>query len=201
MRGAKRHPELPAVCAHDGDWTYRELDELSTRVAHALIRQNLQPNQVVIIYMEKPKWVPVAQLAVMKAGCASTILDASLPLQRQIVIADLVGACYVLTSPVYAQSAAELSTERGTIMVDTESTQYWPLSPRSALPVVSPTQRCYLVFTSGSTGTLKGVIITHQNYTSAIMTQSPKLGFQKFDRVFDFTSYAFDVSRSITCSE
>jgi non-ribosomal peptide synthetase component F len=196
MRSARRHPELPAICANDGDWTYRELDELSTRLAHALIRQHLQQNQIVLIYMEKSKWVPVAQLAVMKAGCASTVLDASLPLERQKVIANLVRACYVLTSPNYISSAAELCSELGPVVVDVESAQQWPPAQSTFLPVVSPTQRLYLVFTSGSTGTPKGVIITHQNYASAIATQSRQLGFQKFDRVFDFTSYAFDVSQS-----
>jgi hypothetical protein len=193
MRRARRHPGLPAVCAHDGQWTYRELDKLSTRLAHALIHQNLQPNQIVLIYMEKSKWVPVAQLAVMKAGCASTVLDASLPLGRQKIIANLVQASYVLTSSSYAKSATELGSELGSVVINTETSQQWPPAEPMFLPVVSPTQRLYLVFTSGSTGTPKGVVITHQNYASAIATQSQQLGFQRFDRVFDFTSYAFDV--------
>jgi hypothetical protein len=196
MRRARRHPQLPAVCGHDGNWTYFELDNLSTRLAHALIRQNLRPDQIVIIYMEKSKWVPVAQLAIMKAGCASTVLDASLPLQRLKVISDLVCASHILASAMYAQAAAELSTDGGITIVDMDSTHEWPPAQPAFLPVVSPTQKCYVVFTSGSTGTPKGVVITHQNYTSAILTQNQELGFREFDRVFDFTSYAFDVSRT-----
>jgi hypothetical protein len=201
MRRARKHQELPAVCGHDGNWTYLELDDLSTRLAHALIRQDLRPDQIVLIYMEKSKWVPVAQLAVMKAGCASTVLDASLPLQRLKVISDLVCARYVLASPSYYQLAAELSTEGGPIIIDMESTHAWPLAQPAFLPVVSPTQRCYVVFTSGSTGTPKGVVITHQNYTSAVITQKQELGFQEFDRVFDFTSYAFDVGNALIWSQ
>jgi hypothetical protein len=198
MRRARRHPGLPAVCAHDGEWTYRELDKLSTRLAHALIHRNLQPNQIVLIYMEKSKWVPVAQLAIMKSGCASTVLDASLPLERQKVIANLVRAGHVLTSSSYAESATELGSGLESVVINRETSQQWPPDEPTFLPVVSPTQRLYLVFTSGSTGTPKGVVITHQNYASAIATQSRQLGFQRFDRVFDFTSYAFDVGQSNT---
>jgi hypothetical protein len=198
MRRAKRHPGLPAVYAHDGEWTYRELDDLSTRLAHALIHQRLQSDQIVLIYMEKSKWVPVAQLAVMKAGCASTLLDASLPLQRQRVIANLVQAGYVLTSSSYAKSSTELGSEIVSVVINTETSQQWPSAQPTLLPVVGSAQRLYLVFTSGSTGTPKGVVITHQNYASAVATQSRQLGFQRFDRVFDFTSYAFDVGQSYT---
>lgn len=193
MRRARRHPEALAVCAHDGDWTYLELDELSTRLALALIHRNLQTRQIVVIYIEKSKWVPVAQLAVMKAGCASVVLDASLPLERQRVISALVNSRFVLTSRASSTSAAQLG-ELVSLTIDTETSKTWPAVRSGLLPAVSPEQACYIVFTSGSTGTPKGVTITHQNYASAIATQSSHLGFEEFDRVFDFTSYAFDVS-------
>ncbi|KAK3312663.1 hypothetical protein B0H66DRAFT_595203 [Apodospora peruviana] len=193
MSRAELHPEAQAVCAHDGDWTYRELDDLSTRLCHTLIQNGLQIDQIVVIYMEKSKWVPVAQFAVMKAGAASTVLDASLPMQRQQVIQDLVQSPLILTSSLYREAAAEL-LGYDPVLVDHESCLQWPSAQSETLPAVKSDQRCYVVFTSGSTGTPKGAIITHQNYASAVVTQQKGLGFKEFDRVFDFTSYAFDVA-------
>ena len=51
----------------------------------------------------------------------------------------------------------------------------------------------YIVFTSGSIGTPKGLIVTHANFSSAFVYQQKELGFSPTLRVFDFALYAFDV--------
>ena len=52
----------------------------------------------------------------------------------------------------------------------------------------------YAVFTSGTTGTPKGVLITHANFSSAVKHQAAVLGFSSRSRVFDFASYSFDAA-------
>ncbi|KAF3054868.1 Nonribosomal peptide synthetase 13 [Daldinia childiae] len=194
MERARRHPDLLAVSAHDGDLTYRELDELSTRLAHVLTRHGLQPHSTIIVFIEKSKWVPVAQLAIMKSGCVSTVLDASLPLQRQQAIAELVQPSAILTSPTCEDQAKSLGLGCPQFVLDHTSSKDWPIAQPTSLPTVSPSSWLYIVFTSGSTGTPKGAIISHANYASAVATQQKGLDFREFDRVFDFASYAFDAA-------
>lgn len=62
------------------------------------------------------------------------------------------------------------------------------------LPDVVPTSFMYVIFTSGSTGKPKGVLITHENYTSGAIPRAEAVGYEPTPRVFDFPSYAFDVS-------
>ncbi|KAF3900220.1 hypothetical protein GY631_0170 [Trichophyton interdigitale] len=204
---AKRHPDRLAVSAHDGELTYETLDTLSTQLARILIHRGLRPDSIVIIYIEKSKWVPVAQLAVMKCGCASTVLDASLPLQRQQAIAQLVQAAAVLTLPSHEADAASLllSSSGGgnAAAANMRLNVSAVLSQQAAadkdanvnvginnvdLPAVEPSSRLYIVFTSGSTGTPKGAVISHANYASAVAHQQTGLQFREFDRVFDFAS-------------
>ncbi|EGD95448.1 nonribosomal peptide synthase [Trichophyton tonsurans CBS 112818] len=199
---AKRHPDRLAVSAHDGDLTYETLDTLSTQLARILIHRGLRPDSIVIIYIEKSKWVPVAQLAVMKCGCASTVLDASLPLQRQQAIAQLVQAAAVLTLPSHEADAASLllSSSGGgnAAAANMRLNVSAVLSQQAAadkdsnvnvginnvdLPAVEPSSRLYIVFTSGSTGTPKGAVINHANYASAVAHQQTGLQFREFDRV------------------
>lgn len=194
MARARRHPHLLAISAHDGEMTYGELDGLSTRLAALLCRQGVQPQQTIIILIEKSKYVPLAQIAVMKTGCASVLLDASLPHQRQQVISHLVKPRMVIASPKYKQQAAELSPECASFILHSSSSKHWPSIQATFLPAVSPTWKCYIVFTSGSTGTPKGAVITHSNYASAVATQQQGLDFKEYDRVFDFASYAFDAA-------
>ncbi|RHZ67355.1 uncharacterized protein CDV56_109100 [Aspergillus thermomutatus] len=194
MRRARQHPAFAAVSAHDGELTYGELDDLSTRLAHALIDGGVQAGSIVLICIEKSMWVPVAQLAVMKCGCASTVLDTSLPQQRQRSIAELVQAEAVLTSPQCEEQAEALGLDCIRFTLDSSSSERWPDAQPDSLPKVRSSAWLYIVFTSGSTGTPKGAIISHANYASAVAHQQNGLDFREFDRVFDFASYAFDAA-------
>ncbi|OQE26099.1 hypothetical protein PENFLA_c007G00417 [Penicillium flavigenum] len=194
MERARRHPDLLAISAHDGELTYRDLDYLSTRLANAIIQQGIQPHSIVMILIEKSMWVPVAQIAVMKCGCASTVLDASLAFQRHQSIAGLAQPSAILTSPGCAEQARGLALECPQFVLSYGSSRHWPNAGLGSLPTVNPSAWLYIVFTSGSTGTPKGAIISHANYASAVANQQNVLDIREFDRVFDFASYAFDAA-------
>ncbi|PVI01698.1 acetyl-CoA synthetase-like protein, partial [Periconia macrospinosa] len=57
---ANARPEAPAICAWDGEMTYGELDELSSRLAGHLVELGVQPEEVVPLCFEKSKWTVVA---------------------------------------------------------------------------------------------------------------------------------------------
>ncbi|KAE8411240.1 hypothetical protein BDV36DRAFT_302027 [Aspergillus pseudocaelatus] len=64
----RKSPDSLAVDAWDGSLTYRELDELTDRLARALMHLGIGPERFVPIYMEKSLWTTVAILAVIKSG-------------------------------------------------------------------------------------------------------------------------------------
>ncbi|KAI0154598.1 acetyl-CoA synthetase-like protein [Xylariaceae sp. FL1272] len=195
MERAARHPDLPAVEAHDGRLTYRELDDLSTRLARQIIGvYGVLPKTTIIVFIEKSAWVPVAQLAVMKCGCASVVFDVALPSERHSTVARLLGASAVLTSPSCSAEWAALELTIPQLVLSTEASQSWPSSQSITLPDVVDTDTLYICFTSGSTGVPKGALISHANYASAVALQRERLDFREYDRVFDFASYAFDAA-------
>ncbi|KAK8914997.1 Nonribosomal peptide synthetase dtxS1 [Metarhizium anisopliae] len=191
---AQRQPDAPAVCAWDGDWTYAELDEISTRLANYLIDKGVKPDIIVPLCFEKSRWTPVAQMAVMKAGGASLAMDAAQPVERLRTIVQQVDPVVILSSFSAAEVASQL-TERPVVVVDNEhmADLSWRPMPRTK---VQPWHKLYVVFTSGSTGTPKGAIITHANFSSAIRYQQIGMGFTSSSRVYDFVKYAFDISWS-----
>ncbi|CAO1596231.1 hypothetical protein XANCAGTX0491_000083 [Xanthoria calcicola] len=189
---ARSQPRAPAVDAWDGQLTYSELDQLSERLACHLIDLGLKPEVVVPLYFEKSMWTPVAMLGVLKAGGAFSLLEPSFPEQRLQTIVKELDATLMLSS----QSNMPLSLRLldTVVQVDLDSINSFPdNSDRQRNPQLSSTAM-FVVFTSGSTGKPKGAVLTHTNYSSALTYQLQRLGFTKASRVFDFASYAFDVS-------
>ncbi|KFY99119.1 hypothetical protein V500_01452 [Pseudogymnoascus sp. VKM F-4518 (FW-2643)] len=192
-----KQPDAPAICAWDGELTYRELDKLSTRLAHQLVGLGVGPNVIVPLCFEKSMWTPVAMLAVMKAGGASVAMDSSQPEERLRSIVQQVEPIVVVSSAAN-EALAGLLTTADVVVVDAQhlSRLEGNGKSRTGLPMVKSSDTLYIVFTSGSTGTPKGAIITHRNFSSAIHHQQSALGFNNTSRVFDFVSYAFDVTWS-----
>ncbi|PVH96199.1 acetyl-CoA synthetase-like protein [Periconia macrospinosa] len=189
-----RSPDSPAICAWDGDLTYRELDGLSTRLAYRLVELGTR-NTIVPLCFEKSMWMPVAMLGVMKAGGASLAMDVNQPEERLRRITKQAHSTIILTSTASQELAARLGIQTQ-VTVDRLSLQKLDTVPHRSLPSVEPTSRLYVVFTSGSTGKPKGAVITHSNFSSAIRHQQDALGFNSNARVFDFSSYSFDAAWS-----
>lgn len=187
-------PNNVAVHAWDGQLTYQELDMWSTRLAHYLI--HLGVKGFVPLCFEKSVWTPVAMLAVMKAGAASVAMDPSQPEERLKMIVQQVNPTLVLSSRGQSDVANRLviATTASAVVVDGSILAQIPAPISGAeLPVVTPADPLYIVFTSGSTGNPKGVVITHGNLSSAIKHQNQAIGLSKTSRVYDFASYTFDL--------
>ncbi len=75
-------PHKTAVFAWDGEWTYAELESVSSRLAAHIRSLDLDLGQAIPVCFEKSKWVIIAMLAVLKAGRAFTLIDPSNPLAR-----------------------------------------------------------------------------------------------------------------------
>lgn len=201
---ARAQPASPAVCAWDGELSYRELDALSDVLAAELVDLGLGPGAIVPLCFEKSMWTPVAMLGVMKSGAASVAMDTTQPegrLRMMVEQALAHSSHHVILSSVANKALADIlsSSEdpRTTVLIPQTLVREERGNKESRqTPTVSPHDALYVVFTSGSTGTPKGVVITHANFSSAITHHKAPLCFDSTCRVFDFASYAFDVAWS-----
>ena len=194
---ALKHPDSPAVCAWDGEWTYKELDEASNRLSHHLVGLGVGPEVIVPLCFEKSRWMPVAMLAVMKAGGASAAMDTTQPEERLRAIVQQINPVLVLSSSANQELARRLTDPSATEIVVVDETHLANLNRcdrRLKTPAVQPWDKLYIAFTSGSTGTPKGAVITHSSFSSALLHQQTAHGFEATARVYDFSSYAFDIA-------
>ncbi|KAI1455492.1 nonribosomal peptide synthase [Annulohypoxylon moriforme] len=190
--------EAAAVCAWDGELTYAELDALSTRLAYHLIEHGVGPEVIVPLCFEKSMWMPVAMLGVMKAGGAGCAIDITQPRARLQAIIQQIQPPIILASTANATMVKGLIDGIPVLAVDKNSLEQLPSTPSNTRSMpsthVKPSNTLYLVFTSGSSGTPKGVVISHSNFSSALIHQTQQLGFKRSSRVLDMASYAFDAA-------
>ncbi|KAI0835002.1 hypothetical protein F5Y06DRAFT_141930 [Hypoxylon sp. FL0890] len=171
-------------------WTYRELDDMGNRVANMLLNRNTPPGSIVATCFNKCPEAYFSILGILKAGCAFLSLDPSAPVPRlEFILSDSAAACLLIESEL--SNALRLKTTVPVYVV-TESLE----EPSQPPPRISPTDTCYCLYTSGTTGTPKGCLISHENAVQAMLAF--KLLFAgRWDadsRWLQFASFHFDVS-------
>jgi non-ribosomal peptide synthetase component F len=98
---AIHQPRAQAIESWDGSFTYEDLDNLSTRLAHHLSALGACPGCFIPLCFDKSAWTVVAILAVLKVGAAYVSLDPKHPQIRRDHIIQEVSAKIILTAPQY----------------------------------------------------------------------------------------------------
>jgi amino acid adenylation domain-containing protein/FkbM family methyltransferase len=185
-------PEAPAVAAGGEEWTYRELDRRSNRLAWRLIGLGVGPGTAVGIHLERTAHLVAGLLAVHKAGAAYVPLETSLPEERLAIMASAAEVRHVLTQRSLVERVAAWGggTRRLVVVEETAGPDYEDPPPRRA----SPDAPAYVIFTSGSTGVPKGVVVRHRPVVNLIDWVNRTFGVGPGDRALFVTSPGFDLS-------
>ncbi|KAJ5493677.1 hypothetical protein N7463_009764 [Penicillium fimorum] len=128
-------PEAVAVCAGNGQLTYRELDVMSSALAARLATYDMGPNQIVPLIFEKSMWTAIALLGVMKAGGAFLLVDIAHPIARLKEILNITAAKLVIASETQAELARQLDLEVVYVGVNLNTPNKTESCPPSCLPV------------------------------------------------------------------
>ncbi len=186
-------PEDEAVCAWDGTLTYRALWKYVRCLAQSLVKAGVGPEDLVPLCFEKSIWSTVAMLAVMEAGAGFCPLDATQPNARLENLTRKLTAKTLLCSRKHYQ---KLTSVTNYIMpIDAETMR--GLSddfPSDRVSRATPSNVAYVLWTSGSTGEPKGIVIEHRAYCSAAKAHAPALWMNSRSRVLQYSSYVFDAS-------
>jgi amino acid adenylation domain-containing protein len=177
-----------AVFAWDGTLTYAELDRLSSRLAGHLFAVGVNPYKVVAICMEKTLWAIVAVLGIFKAGGAFVFLSPSDPPDRRRSLLKRAGAGHMIVSATTASLCRSLSIH----VIELSASTNLPAQPRPNI-VAGLDRTAYIVYTSGSTGEPKGVVVDHFALASALTAQGRALALDR-PRFLQFSNFIFDGS-------
>nr|POF14196.1 nonribosomal peptide synthetase tes [Quercus suber] len=184
-------PQQEAIFAWDGRCTYVELDQMTTKLAAYLRELGVGMESLVPICFEKSMWTVVAMLAIMKAGGAFVPINPSHPADRRQALVAGLNAPLMLASPATADVCQGMPLP--VIHVSALLLSTIPLHVTYTGQAVMPSNLAYVLFTSGSTGMPKGVVIEHRALASSIHGHGAALGIRPTSRVLQFSSYVFDV--------
>ncbi|KAL8760972.1 MAG: hypothetical protein Q9184_002869 [Pyrenodesmia sp. 2 TL-2023] len=185
-------PNHEAVCAWDGTLTYRELWQHVQRLAQVLSNLGVGREVVVPLCFEKSVWSVVSMLAVLEAGGGFCPLDAAQPNPRLKAFTVKLGAHLLLCSRKHTQKLSSLVGQ--VLPVDGELFESLSPSWRSRAHPATPSNIAYVIWTSGSTGEPKGIIIEHRAYCSSVAEHAPAFHINRESRVLQYASPVFDAS-------
>jgi amino acid adenylation domain-containing protein len=188
-REAARRPEAPSVVTTAKTLSYDELAGRAGRVASLLRDRRAQPNRLVAIAMERGWEQVVAVLGVLTAGAAYLPIEPDLPTERIRHVMDDGEVDIVLTqSWVDAGVAWPKGVER--IHVDAAGLG----DTETHTPLQTVDDLAYVMYTSGSTGSPKGVMIAHASAFNTVFDVNDRFGLTNADRVLAVSSLSFDLS-------
>ena len=185
-----RTPDAVAVIFEDSELTYRALDEQANRLAHRLQRLGVGPDVLVGVCLERSIELVVAFLAVLKAGGAYIPIDPSYPEDRvHHMLADA-RAPVLLTQ---ARLAAGLPYGAATVVaIDVED--FAQESAARPISTAGPAHLAYVLYTSGSTGQPKGVMIEHGGIVNHMQWMAAAFPLGPRNAVLQKTPMSFDAS-------
>ncbi|GAA2106932.1 hypothetical protein GCM10009759_45610 [Kitasatospora saccharophila] len=191
-RSAAAHANRPAVSDDTHSLTYAELDRRSDALAEQLRDRGIRTEDRIALYLDRSVDVFVAILGILKAGGCYVAVDTRYPdSRRDRMIADS-GARLVVTRPEWDDRIGHLGVpalpfrsgpfEPGTATLQTE--------PQPS--AVRPENAASVLFTSGSSGTPKAIVLEHRNIISFACNEDLPVLRPEEDRTGQISSLSFD---------
>lgn len=187
-RQVTRTPNNIAAVDANRSYTYREIDELSTKIAVHLNKCfNLRLEEAIGVMSGRSAYMVIYPLAIMKAGCTYVPLDYEhIPDERLEVMCSNAEVHIILTDssnrvsqyfPSYNGSVCEGIPEATDISINCN---------------ITPRSRFVILYTSGSTGTPKGCELEHRGIVNFCQWYSNEFELTQKDRVLAYANFGFD---------
>ncbi|MGC4886558.1 non-ribosomal peptide synthetase [Micromonospora sp. DT227] len=160
-----RFPQRKAVETRRTTLTYAEFHRLARAQAATLRGVGAGAGTVVGVCLQRDAELPLAVMAVWLSGATALLLEPTEPPQRRAELLARAGARFLVQDGPTAR--AEVSAT-GVRLVDLQDR---PATEPGPLPAHNPDDAAVVIFTSGSSGTPKGVVLTHANLADHVEHQ------------------------------
>lgn len=187
----KNTPHNIAVVFEDKELTYQELDKQSNNLAAYLLNNHdIQGDDLIGIMLDRSEKLIVVIFAILKTGAAYVYIDPEYPLARKKYIIEDTSLNILFTHTDYS---SDLDFYKGNTfeidlkldLIDTVKT--------TVKKHIKPQDLAYLVYTSGTTGQPKGVMVEHYQVLLLVLNNN-FINYDEVTVVAGLSNYSFDGS-------
>jgi len=207
--GWRAHPEKPALVDDQRSLSYGELHRDADRIAHCLRESGVRRQDRVVICMKRSAQVVLAIMGILKADAIYVPVDAKAPVERLLKVAKdcrpSAMICDEATLPVMDRIKSQMPSVRRLILFGAAGGSgsdlpcvRWEQAAPGAVPPPDynniDADAAYILYTSGSTGSPKGVTISHLNVINYIEWAVEYFQIREADRILGTAPFHFDMS-------
>ncbi len=177
MKHVAEQPESLALVDDNGSMTYAQMNDASEHLAAFLISNGVAKGDFVAIQMGRQKEFIVAVIAVNRIGAAYVPVDPDYPADRREFMISDSAARFVITSDTFALAERQSADNQYQITDNAD-----------------PADTAYMIYTSGTSGRPKGVMISHASIRSCASWLIPAFDLKPGKRNMHHPSFSFDAS-------
>ncbi|MGG4266741.1 amino acid adenylation domain-containing protein [Peribacillus simplex] len=191
-RQAAITPNQQAVCKDGVSVSYKQLNEQANRMAHLLIKQGVKAEEKIGVTLNHSAELIISLLAIMKAGAAYVPISTELPWSRKLEIVESASISTIVTD---SSHSTDLQKFKGILLeLDKMQESLTAKSEENVKTQVNGNNLAYVLFTSGTTGTPKGIEIEHRGVVNLLSWLKEEYPLQVNDSMLFITPYSFDAS-------
>lgn len=173
---ARKYPDKSAFIDPARKVTYQELASEADRVAKYILDLGFR-GEPIAIYEEKSVTCVCLMLGVMKSGNFFTVIDADMPVERLKNTLSTFQPVCILSEEKYREGCEKISAGIDTLFY--EDMKHGKAMGAEEYPPVSPDDTAVVLFTSGTTGTPKGVELQHGAIAAAAEIRMDTFGYDE----------------------
>jgi amino acid adenylation domain-containing protein len=188
----KRTPHQIALTFKGKDFSYKELNDAANALANILLKKGISIEDNVIVHLEKGIDLMVSIFAILKSGGVYIPLSSKYPQERINYIVDESKPKLIITTEQLLNQYNYGDCE--TFTIDNFLGSYQSFNTKSPDVQISSKNLAYIIYTSGTSGNPKGVLIEHHSVLNRIGWMQKEFPITEEDVLLQKTSITFDVS-------
>ncbi|RUR13891.1 amino acid adenylation domain-containing protein [Legionella sp. km772] len=187
LLAVKNYPHKTAIYFGEEQFTYESVHKYSDTLAHAISKLGLPKEAIIPLVLERTPNIIITMLGILKAGCAFLPISPSSPCSRIEYILEETKA-----KLAFCDSSIRFKIPEGLTLINPADLE---ISSRDYLrPNLTGENLAYVMYTSGSTGNPKGVLIEHHSMMNLFFSLIETLTLSEKDLFLALTDYTFDIS-------